>query len=135
MITYFSTFISGLGDVVKKALQKAVPRVEIKELFDGLIVYQTNLPVEKIKQLRFFNNSFVQLSSTRGQLDHLIVQVIQDHSLDNKFNKFLPAKRISFRIMFFQENQLVSIDSNKLKSLEKKLQSNKLFVNHNNPHL
>lgn len=63
MTTYFSTFISGLGEFIAEQLKKDLDAVEINLLLDGLVVYKSSSPVEKIKQLRYLNNSFQLLGN------------------------------------------------------------------------
>lgn len=48
METYFSTFISGLGDVVAESLKSKIPDVKIRQLLDGIVVYESMAGVNEI---------------------------------------------------------------------------------------
>lgn len=139
MNTYFSTFIAGLGEVVTDALRKMVSDVKIELISDGLVVYKTSVNPQKIKGLRFFNNSFVLLGQVREKDSQLAMKRLVDKILKtgisyNQIKQFLPQdKRLSFRVMFSQENNTISVGQKVLSGLEKKLASDYLFVNRTNP--
>ncbi len=138
MNEYFSTFASGLGEVINSALKDKVKDLEIKLVLDGLVVYASNSKSDKIKEIRFFNNSFVLLSLIQGlnidPLRAMMKQVLQNPDLAIKAKKYIPKKNLSFRIVTSQENQLVSVDNNLLKNLEELFsQTTGLAVNRTNP--
>ncbi|TSC85130.1 MAG: putative RNA methylase family protein [Microgenomates group bacterium Gr01-1014_16] len=128
MFTYFSTFITGLNEVVSDALKKSVSSVRIEQILDGLIVYKTNVNPRQIRELRFFNNSFVLLETVRGNVSDDTLKKLVDKVTGVKIQ--IPVeKRTSFRIMFSKENQPVSVEPKILQSLEKKFASKDLSVN------
>lgn len=134
MNQYFSTFASGVGEVVKTALKSQVPDVQISLLLDGLVVYDTNLESNKIKEIRFFNNSFVLLSFIQASLKALMQQTSADPDIAAKIKKHILTKNCSFRVVTSQENQLVSVDKDLLKNLEELFgRTAKLKVNRANP--
>lgn len=135
MTTYFSTFITGLGDVVKEALRHNFPDIKIISLLDGLVIYQTTSKVDGIRKLRFVNNSYILLLQGRGSIEELISQIMNFKSLDKDIKKLLPGKRISFRIMGIAENHPLAINKSQLILLERKLATSELFVNRSNPHI
>ena len=53
MYTYFSTFITGLSDIVVLELKDSIKDVSVKSLQDGLIVYSTNTPQNQIAKFPF----------------------------------------------------------------------------------
>lgn len=120
---------------MKIALKRELPDVYIEKFFDGLVVYKTSMKPEKIKSLRFLNNSFVLLNSTNESIDYLISEVVRDQNLRVKIARHLPGKRISFRIVVLLENKSSKFDSQKLELLEKKIASPSLFVNRSRPHV
>lgn len=118
MNQYFSTFASGLDEVVKTALKDKVQDVEIKLLLDGLVVYDTGLGSGKIKEIRFFNNSFILLSFAHDSLKVIMKQALDNPDLVAKIKKYIPGRNCSFRIVTSEENQLVAVDKNLLTKLE-----------------
>lgn len=139
MVTYFSTFISGLGEIVTEALKKYLQDYEVKLLLDGLVVYRSNSTPKTIKELRFFNNSFALLEIVKDRdsekaMQRLVNKVLRINIVHQVIKPLLPAnKRMSFRLMFSKENQPTSIGLKMLRDLEKKFVSNDLFVNRTNP--
>lgn len=110
---YFSTFITGLGEIVSEELQKQLVNFKQELLLDGLIVYSTDSGFEKIKNLIFLNNSFLQTSP------------------EDKINLNLGK---SFRVVFSKENELVSINKERLTKIENKIAKlNNLVVDRANP--
>ena len=103
MRTYFSTFIPGLGKVVENQLKRLLKSFNLQRLQDGLIVYQTDSSIKDIKDLSFLNNSFLQVK---------------------------PEERIptnlgeSFRVVFSRENELVSVNKERLARVENKILEN-----------
>lgn len=61
MPSFYSTFPSGLQEVVQDALARRLNDAKIELALDGLIVYQTSQPIQHIKNIRFFNNTFLLL--------------------------------------------------------------------------
>lgn len=112
-MTYFSTFIAGFGEVVLEQLQRQLVNFKQGLLLDGLVIYSTDSDIEKIKGLRFLNNSFLQTSP------------------EDKINLNLGK---SFRVVFSKENELVSINKERLIKIENKIaRLNNLVVDRANP--
>ncbi|HIH13446.1 TPA: hypothetical protein HA242_07020, partial [Candidatus Woesearchaeota archaeon] len=82
MKTYFSTFITGFDEVVAHALKQRIKDVQIELLSDGLVIYKTNTSADVVKQLRFFNNTFVLLKQfpklEKNPVNEMIRQAIRD---------------------------------------------------------
>lgn len=113
MNIYFSTFISGFGEIILEELQKQLSNFKQELLLDGLIVYSTNSDIEKIKGLKFLNNSFLQVKP------------------EEKINLNLGK---SFRVVFSKENELVSVNKERLAKIENKIAKlNNLIVDRANP--
>ncbi len=135
MTTYFSTFITGLREVVQTAIIKRIPDIKIIKVLDGLVIYQTNIKPDEIKKIRFLNNSFVLLKLVNGSLEQLLKQLLIEKNLSREVSNYLPAKRISFRVMTWEENKSAAVNNQTLLSLERKIANDKLFVNRSRPHL
>ncbi|MBI4100044.1 hypothetical protein HY440_03485 [Candidatus Microgenomates bacterium] len=99
MQSYFSTFISGFGEVVVEAVQTTLPDFELGELFDGLVTYKTTAGSDQIKKLRFLNNSFV----------------VVDKNVD------LSNLGRKFRVVFSRENKLVAVEKKVLVEKENEI--------------
>lgn len=112
-MTYFSTFIAGFGEVVSEELQKQLDNFKRELLLDGLIVYSTDSKIEKIKSLRFLNNSFIKL---------------------NPEEKIPGKPGGTFRVVFSKENELIKVNKEKLTKIENRIAKlNNLTVDRANP--
>lgn len=127
MNRFFSTFITGFDQVIKKALKDSTKDVQIELLTDGLVIYKTNSDLRKIESLKFLNNSFVLLR----KFDHLspnptrniVKDLIKDQNLGEIIKKHYLGKKLKFRVRATVKNQFVSIDKNLLRNLEDKIVS------------
>ena len=59
---YFATFIAGTQDIIAARLQR-FPNSElsVKELLDGVVVFESTLSEGQLSELRFFNNVYAHL--------------------------------------------------------------------------
>lgn len=124
MAKYASTFVSGLQEPVKDALLKQIPDIHIINLCDGLIIYSTNASVEKIKKIRYFNNTFLVLKMFRNYNDSvegMIKSAIKINDIESMISHLLGNRKHSYRIITSKENTLVSVNNDLLKSMERKL--------------
>ncbi len=137
MYTYFSTFITGVNKIVDASIRQLIKDIKIDLLVDGLIIYRTKYPKEKIRKIRFLNNSFVLLRKyqnlTSQPVKYMIQQIIKDHKIEAEIAPNIMHVGISFRVIAKQDN-LISLDNNLLKQLENKISRVKqLRVNRSNP--
>jgi len=129
--TYFSTFISGFSDVVKDILRRREKSLKIKLILDGLIIYESDLKVEKIKRLPFFNNTFFVIDYT---FKKEITENIPPQGWKVPPDILIGKK--TFRIIISKENELQHIAPLKLRQLEDLFAKNlKLNVDRANPDL
>jgi tRNA G10 N-methylase Trm11 len=125
--TYASTFASGFQKVVAKALKEEVTDCKIKHLFDGLIVFDTNIKSEIITRLKFFNNTFLivdtfkNLNPNKNPVDQMMTMALKSNRLAKSLEKIgqYPRKGSSFRIIFSNKNELVSVNKQKRDQIEK----------------
>jgi tRNA (guanine6-N2)-methyltransferase len=129
MSIFLSTFISGFGSLVQKTLIKDVSDAKILETLDGAILYESNLKIEELKQIRYFNNSFLVLQkfkykkSNQAVLNKMLEATIKNPNIINK--KILNSNNgKTFRIFTSLENNSVSVNFNLLSSVEKIIQQN-----------
>lgn len=122
---YFSTFITGFETVVGDLLDKHLDKVKIDLLLDGLVVYSTTSSIEKVKKIRFLNNSFLLLrffdKDKNIPLEKMIKQVLSEKV---RLPIRLPSNWRTFRIITSQENQLVSVDKQLVINLEENIRKN-----------
>ena len=120
MTTYFSTFISGLQEPVKKALEQDLKNIKVKLLLDGLVVYETDKPIMEIKNLRYLNNTFIlfRLLKEEVQMQNLVKSVLREPDILSRVPSELLKKVHSFRVIASKENQFVSVDKNILAKVE-----------------
>lgn len=122
---YFSTFITGFETVVRDLLDKHLDKVKIDLLLDGLVIYTTTSSIEKVKKIRFLNNSFLLLrffdKDKNIPLEKMIKQVLSEKV---RIPVRLPSNWRTFRIITSQENQLVSVDKQLVVNLEENIRKN-----------
>ena len=121
MTTYYSTFTSGLQDVVNNALSQLLSDVKIDLLLDGLVIYRSNKPIQFIEQIQFFNNTFLLLYLFKD-LGKNSVAFMMDTILKKPQSIRIPGwalkNSISFRIMASEENQTIAVNKDTLARLE-----------------
>ncbi len=121
MTTYFSTFTSGLQEIIAQALPQALPEARIQQLLDGLVIYESNRPLQQVTSLRLFNNTFIALYPVQqlppGGLHQLLQRVMQKPN-DLRIPGWAIKKARSFRLMASRENQTISIKRELLERLE-----------------
>jgi hypothetical protein len=122
MCTYFSTFTSGLGEVVEEALKETFKDAEVKLRLDGLVVYSTSASVNEIKAARFFNNSFLLIKLFENlsfrPVEEMIGEVLGNPDLIKEGLIGFPRKKVSFRVIISRENQPSSVDGKLLAKVE-----------------
>lgn len=136
MRRYFSTFITGLQEVIEQCLTSTFKKIRIETLTDGLVIYEARASAELIKNLPFFNNSFFLLRIYK-KLDNKPINQMIKHSLADKnisgdIQKLTHNYR-TFRVMFSEENQFVSVDKDLLNKLENKFTNPKFHPDRTNP--
>lgn len=127
MNTYFSTFFTGFSELISKTLKTQLPDSNIIQLVDGLVVYSTTAPSEKINQLAFFNNNYLLLKQFNNIKPKNVTAIMRNllksseaiQCLKQSYNN----KHLSFRIRASVENQFASTDKGLLAALEGKITS------------
>ncbi len=126
MTTYLSTFIAGLGGPVRRALEERLPGVRVELELDGLIVYEAGGETVAIRNLPFFNNSFVVLKTfpglkpERGQevLDEMLAAILRDGDLRGRIPGRLKG---TFRLATAWSNALTAVDRDLLEKVEARI--------------
>ncbi|HBU06548.1 MAG TPA: hypothetical protein DEB09_00515 [Candidatus Magasanikbacteria bacterium] len=121
MYIYYSTFVSGFENAVKDFLIKSLDKTKIVLLLDGLVVYTTTTDVNKVKELRFVNNTFIlikEFSDKNLSLDLMLNELVNNAKLNIPV---LSVRQKTFRIITSKENQLSAVDNTLLIKLEEKI--------------
>lgn len=114
MSIFASTFAAGFQDVVKELLMTTLPGVQVLHLWDGLVVYQGNFSPQRVRELRFTNNSFIVLKEFNplpGGLHQMLNEISHDKRLSDVIGKnvHFNKSQTTFRIVVSDRNQTVSI--------------------------
>ena len=126
MDTYFSTFITGTGEVIREAIKKKpLQKFKIILLLDGLVIYKTAYSLRDIRSIRYFNNSFILLKLFKKVSAAPINQMLKESLKDSRMKIIVPnniRQRVrTFKIVTSLENQTVAADRSLLKKLEDKI--------------
>lgn len=140
MSSYFSTFLTGLQDVVDVALKQELKGVKVDKVLDGVVFYETELPIETVKKLSFLNNTFLLLHTFKNVSELSTEEFIKD-ILDNaKLLALIPNEvykgNKTFRIIASNENQIVKVNNGLLQKAEDFFSNKlKLRLDKSNPDL
>lgn len=123
MYTYYSSFISGIQDIIKNNLSDCV----IQEIMDGGVLYKTNKTPEEIGKIRFFNNTFMVIQVFKNIDGETPIEKMIDLINLNKNENFLNyiktnKKAKTFHIFSSVKNQLISVNKKILGNFENKLE-------------
>lgn len=122
MATYYSTFPSGFGTVVEKAINKDLKEIKILENLDGLIEFTTESDISKIKSLPYLNNVFQIIYKLKTKSKNPLLELadgILEGKVPDKYFYIGPSNHNrTFRVVTSYENDLVSIESAYLQKIE-----------------
>jgi len=115
MPVYFSTFISGFQDAVNYLVKDLIKDVVVLKILDGLILYETNMNIEKIKAIKIFNNSFLLINKYKptgsNSIEFALEQFIRIKKRNEQVKSVLESiKPKTFRVVTSEENKLTSIN-------------------------
>lgn len=131
---YASTFISGFAEIVEKQLKKQYTDSEIELLLESFIVYKTAATLDVIKKIPYLNNTFILLQQTKVKKEDTTAAIVKrlfNETEGTTITKYFNLnKQTTFRIFISRENQLVSINTEIIGKIEKKIlvQSDRLSV-------
>ncbi|QQS38395.1 hypothetical protein IPM62_03345 [Candidatus Woesebacteria bacterium] len=127
MTSYFSTFTTGFSEVVSQALLENIKDIHIDLLTDGLVIYKTATRPNEIKNLKYFNNSFLLLKHYHNVDERFLYKIsksmLSDDNIFSDLKNHFPHRTRRFRIRAAIKNQHVSLDKNIVKKLEHKITS------------
>ncbi len=108
---YFSTFASGFEPIVEELLTKTLGNVKVELLINGLVVYSTDSPIEKVRSVKFFTNSFLLIryfpNNKTITIEKMIANTLKDRLV---LSQRLPNNMRTFRVVTSRENQPVSVN-------------------------
>ncbi len=137
MKTYYSTFISGLSEHISQVLKDELSDVEIIKVLDGLIIFKTKSNEKQIKQIPFFNNTFLLIrlfTKLHSNPIEEMLRLISNDNLSKKIRFNTGGYNRTFRIIISNANKLVSANNTLKSALEKKIKTvTGLHVNRSKP--
>lgn len=120
---YFATFISGTQEIIKQILQERFADLEIVELMDGAVEFETKTAYANL-HLYCMNNIFLVLDKKKTRSTNAIEDLMRQTvmaPLDKRLIGGNSTKMHTFRIVTSFENQLVSVNKTLKQKLEKVL--------------
>ena len=131
MNIYISSFITGFEDVVRKDLPQRLVGAKIKEVYNGLLVYEYNGNWTDIKKVKYLNNTFRVFKLFYDKGLSFASMVAQTNNL--KSVNALSAD--SFRVRFSLENQFSRVNKGVSIAAEQQLcRMTKMRIDRVNPH-
>lgn len=126
MAVYFSTFISGFQDAVNYLIKDMIKDVTILEIFDGLVLYETNININAIKAIKIFNNTFLLIDKSipvgLNSVEFALKQFMGNKKSNGQVMSVLKiVKPKTFRIVTSEENKLTSINKDLRNRVETKI--------------
>lgn len=120
MNAYFSTFPAGAEFIVEKTLKKRESNINVREVYSGLISYESIFSPHDIRQIRFFQNSFLSLYKTKETLSlrEILNKLRTEKIFTESLKEVLPKGIKSFKIVASVENQTVAMPPIQSKKLE-----------------
>ncbi len=117
---YFSTFISGTEQVIKKWLAENIGYSYIVKLWDGLVIYETSEGIDKVAKIPIFNNTFILTDTYDATTDMSIHQIVREIITGNTLNNNpnWVKKYRTFRVIYSIENEISKVDKDLLGKLE-----------------
>jgi tRNA (guanine6-N2)-methyltransferase len=119
---YASTFVAGAGSVISSALRQALPDASIERLDDGMVIYHSKASPDRMRDLRFFQNTF-EVLSYKDSLDmtdpikSLVKHVREDIQLPSRITR----KRGTYKLQATVENQLTALHPIQRQKFEKRM--------------
>ena len=119
MSLYISSFITGFQSIVKKSLPSRLKGFNIKQIFDGIVLFEYGGNWKDIITIPYLNNSFLVTKVFKGNLNfnNMIHQIV-------KMKSFNSINMRTFRVRFSKENQFVGVDKKNANLIEQYLKAN-----------
>ena len=138
MPVYFSTFISGFQDAVNYLVKDLIKDVAVLKILDGLILYETNMNIEKIKAIKIFNNSFLLINkymlTGSNSIEFTLEQFIRIKKRNEQVKSVLESiKPKTFRVVTSEENKLTSINKDLRNRAETRISKDYLCLLYTSP--
>jgi tRNA (guanine6-N2)-methyltransferase len=126
MTAYLSTFVAGLGGPVRRALEERLPGARVELELDGLLLYEFGGKAAAVRNLPFFNNSFLMLKTFSGLgtergdevLNEMLAATLRAGDLAERIPRHLKG---SFRLVTSWSNVLTAVDRELLEKVEARI--------------
>lgn len=121
MTTYFSSFIPGMGEMVRSALEQDLRGARVLGLWDGLALFSCDRPLQQIRSLRYLNNTWLLIHHFERQAQSAPAAMMQ-HLLRHpdlvRVPRWATQGSRTFRVVASEENQTISIPRDLLSKME-----------------
>lgn len=114
MTTFLSTFVPGFEKLINQQLPSKFPNAKITDLSSGAVLYRSTDSIEKIKQAKFFSNTFLIFKYWPKPIS---LEELTNESIKELTQQNLPIKASTFRIIYSVNNHMVSLENNLYKKL------------------
>lgn len=111
---FYSSFIVGFEELVKRIIESKYIDVSITQVLNGAIISRTYTSAN-IVDIPFLNNHFFVFKSSKASNINSFIESLNDVNLKKCKNKR------SFRVIISDQNNLVSVDNKLLTKLEQKI--------------
>ncbi|MDR2078028.1 MAG: methyltransferase [Rickettsiales bacterium] len=113
MTVYFSTFTAGFSALILDLMKRDIEKAKNIEIFDGGVVYESDVDPGDIGKIKYFNNSFIVLRKYRYDTNpstEVLNRIICD-LLNSKKGLSIPSTAMkSFKVLSSLENTLAKVD-------------------------
>ncbi|MDR1417715.1 MAG: methyltransferase [Endomicrobium sp.] len=133
MLKYASTFVTGLDSIVVRQMKEVLPKINILEVYDGLVLYEYNGNILDLKKLFFVNNTYKVHRGFNGDtsFNSMVKQITKGKSKKYNYNTL---NRQNFRVRFSKENEFCKVDNQTVHCIENHiLKNSSLRINRLNP--
>ncbi|MDR2268804.1 MAG: methyltransferase [Rickettsiales bacterium] len=105
---YYSSFITGFQNLIAEWLASDIKGIKIIYVFDGGILYESEIGIDEVRKIGYFNNSFLVLHKMRGKASaDEIAGAVANGACNIKLKGF---QFKTFRVMAFDENQPCAVN-------------------------
>lgn len=115
--TFLANFTSGFQEAVPPALKARFFDAKVENIEDGMVIFSTSAPRDKVLKTEFLGNIFNLITSSKSiQLNQFVNEILTSANLrDSKH------RGKSFRLIYSVENHLTAINTEAEKALVERI--------------
>lgn len=123
---FFSTFPVGFEELIENVIKRVLVEAKIESMEEGLVVYATSTPLDEIRKLPFFANTFVLMVERMippiESVEPVVEALFKQSRLLSVQDIVRHMRAKSFRIYVSKENQTVAVRKKTLTKFEEILE-------------